>query len=161
MCQPPASTLGAPESIGGLGTLDDSRDDVQTVDVRPRGPRSVRLGVHSGGHVRSPPMSSPSTWSFFGGSRGWRTVCLRGEAVLHVIERIGSRSPSGRRTSLWVDARLRTARGCMRSSRPLSLCGPVLNVRKFSSVSIGPGDHLRSQTLHPGCWASWPRAFAL
>jgi hypothetical protein len=49
MCEPPASTLGAPESIGGLGTLDDSRDDVHNVDLRRSGPPSGRLGVRSGG----------------------------------------------------------------------------------------------------------------
>lgn len=69
MCEPLSSTLGATESIGGLGTRDDSRNDVHTVDVRPSGPPSIRSGVHSGGDVRSPPMSSPSTWSFVGGHR--------------------------------------------------------------------------------------------
>ena len=86
MCDPPASTLGAPESIGALGTLDDSRDDVQIVDVRPTGPLSVRLGVHSGGHVRSPPMSSPSTWSFVGASERVADRLFEGEeAVLYVM----------------------------------------------------------------------------
>lgn len=52
MCEPPAAALAAPQSIGGLGTLEVSPDDVDTVDVRPSGPPSVRLGVHSGCHVR-------------------------------------------------------------------------------------------------------------
>ena len=42
MCERPASALGAPESTGGLGTLEVSRDDVDTVDVRPSGPPRVR-----------------------------------------------------------------------------------------------------------------------
>jgi pilus assembly protein CpaF len=32
---------------------------------------------------------------------------------------------------------------------PLSLCGPVLTVRKFSAVPLGPGDLLRNATLGP------------
>ena len=75
MCEPPASALGAPDSIGGLGTLGVSRDDVDTVDVRASGPPSVHSGVHSGGHVRSPPMSSSVRWSFVG---PWRCGAGRG-----------------------------------------------------------------------------------
>jgi pilus assembly protein CpaF len=32
---------------------------------------------------------------------------------------------------------------------PLSLCGPVLNVRKFSSVPLGPNDLLEHRTVGP------------
>ncbi len=32
---------------------------------------------------------------------------------------------------------------------PLSLCGPVLNVRKFSSVPLGPSDLLEHGTIGP------------
>jgi pilus assembly protein CpaF len=32
---------------------------------------------------------------------------------------------------------------------PLSLCGPVLNVRKFSSVPLGPNDLLEHRTIGP------------
>jgi len=32
---------------------------------------------------------------------------------------------------------------------PLSLCGPVLNVRKFSSIPLGPGDLLARGTIGP------------
>jgi pilus assembly protein CpaF len=74
-------------------------------------------------------------------------ICL---PVLHVIERIVA--PLGLRvdaTSPWVDARLPDGSRVHAIVPPLSLCGPVLNVRKFSSVPIGPGDLLRSQTLGP------------
>jgi pilus assembly protein CpaF len=72
------------------------------------------------------------------------------EAVLHVIERIVA--PLGLRvdaTSPWADARLSDGSRVHAIVPPLSLCGPVLNVRKFSSVPIGPSDLLRSETLGP------------
>jgi pilus assembly protein CpaF len=72
------------------------------------------------------------------------------EAVLHVIERIVA--PLGLRvdaTSPWVDARLPDGSRVHAIVPPLSLCGPVLNVRKFSSIPIRPVDLLRSQTLGP------------
>ena len=72
------------------------------------------------------------------------------EAVLHVIERIVA--PLGLRvdaTSPWVDARLPDGSRVHAIVPPLSLCGPVLNVRKFSSVPIGPGDLLRGEALGP------------
>ena len=72
------------------------------------------------------------------------------EAVLHVIERIVA--PLGLRvdaTSPWVDARLPDGSRVHAIVPPLSLCGPVLNVRKFSSVPIGPRELLRSHTLGP------------
>ena len=72
------------------------------------------------------------------------------EAVLHVIERIVA--PLGLRvdaTSPWVDARLPDGSRVHAIVPPLSLCGPALNVRKFSSIPIGPGDLLRNQTLGP------------
>ena len=72
------------------------------------------------------------------------------EAVLHVIERIVA--PLGLRvdaTSPWVDARLPDGSRVHAIVPPLSLSGPVLNVRKFSSVPIGPSDLLRSETLGP------------
>jgi pilus assembly protein CpaF len=72
------------------------------------------------------------------------------EAVLHVIERMVA--PLGIRvdaTSPWVDARLPDFSRVHAIVPPLSLCGPALSVRKFSSIPIGPGDLLRSQTLGP------------
>ena len=59
------------------------------------------------------------------------------EAVLHVIERIVA--PLGLRvdaTSPWVDARLPDGSRVHAIVPPLSLCGPVLNVRKFSSIPL-------------------------
>ena len=61
------------------------------------------------------------------------------EAVLHVIERIVA--PLGLRvdaSSPWVDARLPDGSRVHAIVPPLSLCGPVLNVRKFSSVPFAP-----------------------
>ena len=70
------------------------------------------------------------------------------EAVLHVIERIVA--PLGLRvdaTSPWVDARLPDGSRVHAIVPPLSLCGPVLNVRKFSSIPIGPAGLLANGTL--------------
>ena len=72
------------------------------------------------------------------------------EAVLHVIERIVA--PLGLRvdaTSPWVDARLPDGSRVHAIVPPLSLCGPVLNVRKFSSIPLGPGDLLARGTIGP------------
>ena len=70
------------------------------------------------------------------------------EAVLHVIERIVA--PLGLRvdaTSPWVDARLPDGSRVHAIVPPLSLCGPVLNVRKFSSIPIGPAELIANGTL--------------
>jgi len=72
------------------------------------------------------------------------------EAVLHVIERIVA--PLGLRvdaTSPWVDARLPDGSRVHAIVPPLSLCGPVLNVRKFSSVPLDPDALLANGTLGP------------
>jgi pilus assembly protein CpaF len=72
------------------------------------------------------------------------------EAVLHVIERIVA--PLGLRVdamSPWVDARLPDGSRVHAIVPPLSLCGPVLNVRKFSSVPLGPRDLLANATMGP------------
>ena len=72
------------------------------------------------------------------------------EAVLHVIERIVA--PLGLRvdaTSPWVDARLPDGSRVHAIVPPLSLCGPVLNVRKFSSVPLGPSALVANGTLGP------------
>ena len=61
------------------------------------------------------------------------------EAVLHVIERIVA--PLGLRvdeSSPWVDARLPDGSRVHAIFPPLSLCGPVLNVRKFSLIPFTP-----------------------
>ena len=82
------------------------------------------------------------------------------EAVLHVIERIVA--PLGLRvdaTSPWVDARLPDGSRVHAIVPPLSLCGPVLNVRKFSSIPLGPGALHAGQELKLGSpWARAPGA---
>jgi len=72
------------------------------------------------------------------------------EAVLHVIERIVA--PLGLRvdeSSPWVDARLSDGSRVHAIVPPLSLCGPALNVRKFSPVPFTPEQLVRSATLGP------------
>ena len=70
------------------------------------------------------------------------------EAVLHVIERIVG--PLGLRvdeSSPYVDARLPDGSRVHAIIPPLSLCGPVLNIRKFSLVPYGPADMVALGTL--------------
>ena len=65
------------------------------------------------------------------------------ESVMHVIERIVA--PLGLRvdeSSPWVDARLPDGSRVHAVIPPLSLRGPVLNVRKFSSTPFGPRELL-------------------
>jgi pilus assembly protein CpaF len=70
------------------------------------------------------------------------------ESVMHVIERIVA--PLGLRvdeSSPWVDARLPDGSRVHAVIPPLSLRGPILNVRKFSVTPFGPEDLLRSGAL--------------
>jgi pilus assembly protein CpaF len=72
------------------------------------------------------------------------------EAVLHVIERIVA--PLGLRvdeSSPWVDARLPNGSRVHAIIPPLSLRGPTLNIRKFSSVPFTPEDLVARGTLGP------------
>ncbi|HYX79900.1 MAG TPA: CpaF family protein [Actinomycetota bacterium] len=72
------------------------------------------------------------------------------EPVLHVIERIVA--PLGLRvdgSSPWVDARLPDGSRVHAIVPPLSLCGPVLNVRKFASVPMTAEDLLANGTAGP------------
>ena len=72
------------------------------------------------------------------------------ESVLHVIERIVA--PLGLRvdgSSPWVDARLPDGSRVHAIVPPLSLCGPVLNVRKFASVPMTAEDLLANGTAGP------------
>ena len=72
------------------------------------------------------------------------------EAVLHVIERIVA--PLGLRvdeSSPWVDARLSDGSRVHAIIPPLSLCGPTLNIRKFSPVPFTPEDLVARGTLGP------------
>jgi pilus assembly protein CpaF len=72
------------------------------------------------------------------------------ESVLHLIERIVA--PLGLRvdgSSPWVDARLADGSRVHAIVPPLSLCGPVLNVRKFTAIPLGPADLLANGTIGP------------
>ncbi|HEX2024982.1 MAG TPA: CpaF family protein [Actinomycetota bacterium] len=69
------------------------------------------------------------------------------EAVLHLIDRIVG--PLGLRvdeSSPYVDARLPDGSRFHAILPPLSLCGPVLTVRKFGITQIGPDDLIRLGT---------------
>jgi pilus assembly protein CpaF len=70
------------------------------------------------------------------------------EQVLHLIERIVS--PLGLRvdeSSPFVDARLPDGSRVNAIIRPLSLCGPVVTVRKFTLRPLGPDDLIRLGTI--------------
>jgi len=72
------------------------------------------------------------------------------EAVLHVIERIVA--PLGLRvdeSSPWVDARLPDGSRVHALIPPLSLCGPVLNIRKFSLIPFSAHDLVAEGSLGP------------
>jgi pilus assembly protein CpaF len=72
------------------------------------------------------------------------------ESVHHLIERIVA--PLGLRvdgSSPWVDARLSDGSRVHAIVPPLSLCGPVLNVRKFATVPLGPQQLLDRGTCGP------------
>jgi pilus assembly protein CpaF len=72
------------------------------------------------------------------------------EAVLHLIERIVA--PLGLRvdgSSPWVDARLPDGSRVHAIIPPLSLCGPVLNIRKFNVTPIGPRELIAYGTVTP------------
>jgi pilus assembly protein CpaF len=70
------------------------------------------------------------------------------EQVFHLIERIVA--PLGLRvdeSSPYVDARLSDGARVNAIIPPLSLCGPVLTIRKFALRPFGPGDLVRLDTL--------------
>jgi pilus assembly protein CpaF len=70
------------------------------------------------------------------------------EHVLHLIERIVS--PLGLRvdeSSPYVDARLPDGSRVNAVIPPLSLCGPVVTIRKFTLKRLTPDDLLRSESL--------------
>ena len=72
------------------------------------------------------------------------------EAVLHVIERIVA--PLGLRvdeSSPWADARLPNGSRVHAIVPPLSLRGPVLNIRKFALVPFTPDDLVALGALGP------------
>jgi pilus assembly protein CpaF len=70
------------------------------------------------------------------------------EAVIHLIERVVG--PLGLRadeSSPYVDARLPDGSRFHAILPPLSLCGPVVTVRKFTPQPLGPDDLVRLGTL--------------
>jgi pilus assembly protein CpaF len=72
------------------------------------------------------------------------------EAVLHLIERIVA--PLGLRvdgSSPWVDARLPDGSRVHAIVPPLSLCGPVLTIRKFAVIPLGPNQLVAFSTIGP------------
>jgi pilus assembly protein CpaF len=72
------------------------------------------------------------------------------EAVLHVIERIVA--PLGLRideSSPYVDARLPDGSRVHAIIPPLSLCGPALNIRKFSLIPFAPHDLIANGSAGP------------
>jgi pilus assembly protein CpaF len=76
------------------------------------------------------------------------------EAVLHLIERIVA--PLGLRvdgSSPWVDARLPDGSRVHAIVPPLSLCGPVLNVRKFTAIPLRPEGIVANGTISPSMLA--------
>src|SRR5919198_2278526 len=76
-------------------------------------------------------------------------LAFEGESqVLHLIERIVA--PLGLRvdeSSPYVDARLPDGSRVNAIIPPLSLCGPVVTIRKFSLRPLGPEDVVRMGTL--------------
>ena len=72
------------------------------------------------------------------------------EAVYHLIERVVG--PLGLRVDEscpWVDARLPDGSRFHAIIPPLSLCGPVVTVRKFGATALGPEDLLRLGSVTP------------
>jgi pilus assembly protein CpaF len=72
------------------------------------------------------------------------------EAILHVIERIVS--PLGLRideSSPYVDARLPDGSRVHAIIPPLSLCGPALNIRKFTLIPFSPRDLVENGSVGP------------
>src|SRR5438552_11202147 len=72
------------------------------------------------------------------------------EAILHVIERIVA--PLGLRideSSPYVDARLPDGSRVHAIIPPLSLCGPALNIRKFTLIPFSPHDLVASGSVGP------------
>lgn len=120
------------DAVVGLGPLESLLRDPEVTEVMVNGPDDVY--VERKGRIEK------VVDRLFEGE----------EAVLHVIERIVA--PLGLRvdgSSPWVDARLPDGSRVHAIVPPLSLCGPVLNVRKFSTLAFTPDDLVRAGTLGP------------
>ncbi len=120
------------DAVVGLGPIEFLLKDPEVTEVMVNGPDDVYV-ERKGRLERAPD-------GLFEGE----------EAVLHVIERIVA--PLGLRvdeSSPWVDARLSDGSRVHAIIPPLSLCGPALNIRKFSPVPFAPDDLVRRGTLGP------------
>src|SRR5436309_8547758 len=120
------------DAVVGLGPIEFLLKDPDVTEVMVNGPDDV--------YVERKGRLEKVTDGLFEGE----------EAVLHVIERIVA--PLGLRvdeSSPWVDARLSDGSRVHAIIPPLSLCGPTLNIRKFSPVPFTPDDLLAGKTLGP------------
>jgi pilus assembly protein CpaF len=117
------------DEVVGLGPIEHLLKDPEVSEVMVNGPDDVY--VERKGRIEK--MES----GLFEGE----------EAVLHLIERIVG--PLGLRvdeSSPFVDARLPDGSRIHAIIPPLSLCGPVITVRKFGIVPMGPPDLVRLGT---------------
>jgi pilus assembly protein CpaF len=120
------------DEVVGLGPIEFLLKDPEVTEVMVNGPDDV--------YVERKGRLEKVTDGLFEGE----------EAVLHVIERIVA--PLGLRvdeSSPWVDARLSDGSRVHAIIPPLSLCGPALNIRKFSPVPFTPQDLVGRGTLGP------------
>ncbi len=120
------------DRVVGLGPIESLLRDPEVTEVMVNGPGDVY--VERRGRLERVP-----------------DVLFEGEEdVVHVIERIVA--PLGLRvdgSSPYVDARLADGSRVHAILPPLSLCGPVLTVRKFSLAPLSPEDLVGSGTLGP------------
>jgi pilus assembly protein CpaF len=117
------------DEVVGLGPIEHLLKDPEVSEVMVNGPDDVF--VERKGRIEK--MES----GLFEGE----------EAVLHLIERIVG--PLGLRvdeSSPFVDARLPDGSRIHAIIPPLSLCGPVITVRKFGIARMGPSDLVRLGT---------------
>src|SRR5881396_2408417 len=120
------------DDVVGFGSIEFLLKDPDVTEVMVNGPDDVY--VEREGRVERAPDG------LFEGE----------EAVVHLIERIVG--PLGLRvdeSSPWVDARLSDGSRVHAIIPPLSLCGPTLNIRKFSSVPFAPQDLVENGTVGP------------
>jgi pilus assembly protein CpaF len=120
------------DAVVGLGPIEFLLKDPEVTEVMVNGPDDV--------YVERKGRLEKVTDGLFEGE----------EAVLHVIERIVA--PLGLRvdeSSPWVDARLSDGSRVHAIIPPLSLCGPTLNIRKFSPVPFTPEELLARGALGP------------
>jgi pilus assembly protein CpaF len=121
------------DQVVGLGPIESLLKDPEVSEIMVNGPTAVFVERRGLGIERVPD-------GLFEGE----------EAVLHLIERIVA--PLGLRvdeSSPWVDARLPDGSRVHAIVRPLSLCGPVLTIRKFSLLPLSAADLVAGGTVGP------------